>query len=333
MALDLAAPQDEYDKLSSKIQVAHDLMGGSHIMVQAGTLGKTKIDNDVGTIIEYNGQKPDVFNPQPVHPDTYAYKDMIAQNMLRYQGISELAAQSVLPAGLRQASGRALNVYDDMEDARFRVAHEAVRQFHVDIGWLIVDACEEATEAGEKVEILAPGQGSLERINWADVQMDRREYTLRCEPISSLSQSKAAKFQEVMDLVDRKIFQDRREVAHLLDLGDIVASRDMETSDIDIVDKTCALILRGEPYPDPDKRLLLDVAYDRARRHYNKARVDGVPDDRVAELNEYLNKIEALIAQMQAEQAEAQAQQMAQQQGAGAPPPEAAPPPEEPPNV
>lgn len=330
MALDLAAAQDEYDKLSTKIQVAHDLMGGSHIMVQAGTLGKTKIDNDVGTIIEYNGQKPDVFNPQPVHPDTYAYKDMIAQNMLRYQGISELAAQSVLPAGLRQASGRALNVYDDMEDARFRVAHEAVRQFHVDIGWLIVDACEEASEAGEQVEILAPGQGALERINWSDVQMDRREYTLRCEPISSLSQSKAAKFQEVMELVDRKIFVDRREIAHLLDLGDIVATRDMETSDIDIVDKTCALILRGEPYPDPDKRLLLDVAYDRARRHYNKARVDGVPEDRVAELNEYLNKIEALIAQMQAEQQAAQA--AAQQPPAGAPAPEA-PPMEEPPNV
>lgn len=330
MALDLAAAQDEYDKLSEKIQVAHDLMGGSHIMVQAGTLGKTKIDNDVGTIIEYNGQKPDVFNPQPVHPDTYAYKDMIAQNMLRYQGISELAAQSVLPAGLRQASGRALNVYDDMEDARFRVAHEAVRQFHVDIGWLIVDACEEASEAGEQVEILAPGQGALERINWSDVQMDRREYTLRCEPISSLSQSKAAKFQEVMELVDRKIFVDRREIAHLLDLGDIVATRDMETSDIDIVDKTCALILRGEPYPDPDKRLLLDVAYDRARRHYNKARVDGVPEDRVAELNEYLNKIEALIAQMQAEQQAAQA--AAQQPPAGAPAPEA-PPMEEPPNV
>ena len=333
MALDLGAPQDEYDKLSAKIQVAHDLMGGSHIMVQAGTLGKTKIDNDVGTIIEYNGQKPDVFNPQPVHPDTYAYKDMIAQNMLRYQGISELAAQSVLPAGLRQASGRALNVYDDMEDARFRVAHEAVRQFHVDIGWLIVDACEEASEAGEQVEILAPGQGALERINWSDVQMDRREYTLRCEPISSLSQSKAAKFQEVMELVDRKIFMDRREVAHLLDLGDIIATRDIETSDIDIVDKTCALILRGEPYPDPDKRLLLDVAYDRARRHYNKARVDGVPEERVAELNEYLNKIEALIAQMQAEQVDAQAQQMAQQQQAAAPPPGAAPQPEEPPNV
>ena len=126
---------------------------------------------------------------------------------------------------------------------------------------------------------------------------------------------------------------DRREVAHLLDLGDIIATRDIETSDIDIVDKTCALILRGEPYPDPDKRLLLDVAYDRARRHYNKARVDGVPEERVAELNEYLNKIEALIAQMQAEQADAQAQQMAQQQQAAAPPPGAAPQPEEPPNV
>ena len=313
MAIELAAAQDEYDRLSEKIQVAHNLMGGSHIMVQSGTLGKTKVDNDVGTIIEYSGQAPQVFNPQPVHPDTYAYKDMIAQNMLRYEGISELSAQSVLPAGLRQASGKALSVYDDMEDARFRVAHESVRQFHVDIGWLIIDACEEASEAGEQVEILAPGQGALERINWKDVQMDRKEYTLRCEPISALSQTKAAMFQEVMELVDRKIIQDRSVVARLLNIPDIEAERDLETADVDVVDKTCSLILRDMPYPDPDKRLKLDVAYDRARKHYNKARVDGVSDDRIAALDEYLNKIEGLIAQMQAEAQEQQAQAQAQQ--------------------
>ena len=335
MALELAAAQDEYDKLSNKIQIAHDLMGGSHIMVQAGTLGKTKIDNDVGTIIEYQGAKPDVFNPQPVHPDTYAYKDMIAQNMLRYQGISELSAQSLLPAGLRQASGHALRVYDDMEDSRFRVAHEAVRQFHVELGWLIVDACEEAAENGEEVEILAPGQGALERINWSDVRMDRKEYTLRCEPISALSQSKAALLQETLELVDRKIITDRRIVADMLNLPDIDATRDLETADVDVVDKACSLILRGLDYPDPDKRLLLDVAYDRARKHYNKARVDGVPEERIAALDEYLSKIEALIAQMQAEarEAQAEAQAAAQPPQAEQPPAPQGPAPEEVPSV
>lgn len=318
MAIELAAAQSEYDRLSEKIQIAHNLMGGSHILVQSGTMGKTKIDNDVGTIIEYSGEAPKVFNPQPVHPDTYSYKDTIAQNMLRYEGISELSAQSMLPAGLRQASGKALTVYDDMEDARFRVAHESVRHFHVDIGWLIIDACQEAAEAGEQVEILAPGHGDLERINWKDVQMDRKEYTLRCEPISALSQTKAAMFQEVLELVDRKIIQDRSVVARLLNIPDIDAERDLETADIDVIDKTCSLILRDMPYPDPDRRLKLDVSYDRARKHYNKARVDGVAEDRIAALDEYLNKIETLIANMQAEEQDkalqAQAAAQAQQQ-------------------
>lgn len=328
MALELAAPQDEYDLLSEKIQVAHNLMGGSHIAVQAGTMTKTKIDNDVGTIFEYEGTPPVVFNPQPVHPDTYAYKDMIASNMLKYEGISELAAQSVLPAGLRQASGRALTVYDDMEDARFRVAHEAIRQFHVDIGWLIVDACEEAAEDGIDVEILAPGSGQLERINWSQVQMDRKEYTLRCEPISALSQTKAALFQEVLELVDRKVITDRRVVANLLNIGDIDSERDLETADLDVVDKAVSLILRGEPYPDPDKRLDLAVAYDRARKHYNKARVDGVSEERIEALDDYVTKIEALIEQARMEAAEQQA--AAAQQAAPAPA-EEAPPAEEPP--
>lgn len=329
MALELAAAQDEYDLLSEKIQMAHNLMGGSHIAVQAGTMTKTKIDNDVGTIFEYEGTPPIVFNPQPVHPDTYAYKDMIAQNMLRYEGISELAAQSVLPAGLRQASGRALSVYDDMEDSRFRVAHEAVRQFHVDIGWLIIDACEEAAADGIEVEVLGPGAGQAERINWSQVALDRKEYTLRCEPISALSQTKAALFQEVLELVDRKVITDRRVVANLLNLADIDADRDLETADIDVVDKAVSLILRGEDYPDPDKRLDLAVAYDRARKHYNKARVDGVAEDRLIALDDYVTKIEALIEQArQEQQAAAAAAQQAQQEQQAAPPPQEAPAPE-----
>jgi len=163
--------------------------------------------------------------------------------------------------------------------------------------------------------------------------MDRKEYTLRCEPISALSQTKAAMFQEVMELVDRKIIQDRSVVARLLNIPDIEAERDLETADVDVVDKTCSLILRDMPYPDPDKRLKLDVAYDRARKHYNKARVDGVSDDRIAALDEYLNKIEGLIAQMQAEAQEQQAQAQAQQAPQEAPQGQAPAPPVGEPNV
>jgi hypothetical protein len=329
MALELAAAQDEYDRLSEKIQVAHHLMGGSHIAIQAGTLGKTKIDNDVGTFFEYSGSPPQVFNPQPVHPDTYAYKDAIAQNMLRYEGISELAAQSLLPAGLRQASGRALSVYDDMEDARFRVAHEAVRQFHVDIGWLIVDACIDAVDSGEEVSVLAPSKKALERINWSDVAMDRDDFVLVCEPVSALSMSKAARFSEVIELMDRKLITSKEEAFSLLEIPDVDASRDLETSDVDVVDKAVAMILRGQKYVSPDKYLNLPLAFDRARRHYNKARVDGVAEKRLTVLRQYLSEIEALLQQgkqeLEAQQAAAQAQASAPQPGAappGAPPEE-----------
>lgn len=320
MALELAAAQDEYDRLSEKIQLAHHFMGGSHIAIQAGTLGKTKIDNDVGTFFEYSGSPPTVFNPQPVHPDTYSYKDSIAQNMLRYEGISELAAQSLLPAGLRQASGRALTVYDDMEDARFRVAHEAVRQFHVDIGWLIVDACMEAAEAGEDIQVLAPSKKALEKINWSDVAMDRDDFILACEPVSALSMSKAARFAEVIELMDRKLITSKEEAFSLLDIPDVDAARDLETADIDVVDKAVAMILRGSKYVAPDKYLNLPMAFDRARRHYNKARVEGVPEKRLVVLRQYIGEIEALLQQgkqeLEAEQANAQAQAAQAQQGA-----------------
>lgn len=323
MALELAAAQDEYDRLSEKIQAAHHFMGGSHIAIQAGTLGKTKIDNDVGTFFEYSGAPPAVFNPQPVHPDTYSYKDSIAQNMLRYEGISELAAQSLLPAGLRQASGRALTVYDDMEDARFRVAHEAVRQFHVDVGWLIVDACIEAMEGGEDVTVLAPSKKALDKISWSDVALDRDDFILVCEPVSALSTTKAARFSEVIEMMDRKLITSKEEAFSLLEIPDIDAARDLETSDMDVVDKAVGMILRGQKYVSPDKYLNLPLAFDRARRHYNKARIDGVPEKRLVVLRQYLAEVEALLSQAKQEMESQQQATAAAQAGAvpeGAPP-------------
>ena len=93
-----------------------------------------------------------------------------------------------------------------------------------------------------------------------------------------------------------------------------------------MVDKAVALILRGQRYVAPDKYLNLPLAFDRARRHYNKARVDGVPEKRLSVLRQYIGEIEALLKQgkeeMAAEQAAAQAQ--------AAPPAQGAPTPEEP---
>ena len=211
--------------------------------------------------------------------------------------------------------------------ARFRVAHEAVRQFHVDIAWLIVDACREAAEAGEEVSVLAPSKKSLDRINWSEVAMDRDDFILVCEPISALSQTKAARFAEVIELIDRKLITSKEEAFSLLEIPDVDAARDLETSDIDVVDKAVAMILRGQRYVAPDKYLNLPMAFDRSRRHYNKARVDGVPEKRLVVLRQYIGEIEALLQQGKQELEAQQAAAAAQAQGA---PPPGQPPMEEP---
>jgi hypothetical protein len=198
-----------------------------------------------------------------------------------------------------------------------------VRQFHVDIAWLIVDACREAAEAGEDVSVLAPSKKALERINWNDVSLDREDFILVCEPISALSQTKAARFAEVIELIDRKLITSKEEAFSLLEIPDVDAARDLETSDIDVVDKAVALILRGQRYVAPDKYLNLPMAFDRARRHYNKARVDGVPEKRLVVLRQYIGEIEALLQQGKQEleaQQNAAAQQAQAQQGPGQPP-------------
>jgi hypothetical protein len=67
----------------------------------------------------------------------------------------------------------------------------------------------------------------------------------------------------------------------------------------------------------------MPLAFDRARRHYNKARVEGVPEKRLTVLRQYLEEIESLLQQAKQDvQDEQMAQQAAAQGAQGMPPPQ-----------
>jgi hypothetical protein len=296
--------QEEHNVLSRKLQQAHNIMGGSHIIMQAGTLGKTvSLDNGIGTIIEYQpgGSPPQTFNPDPVNPQTYAYRNSIPQEINQGLGLSNMSAHSELPAGLRAASGKALQVYEDFESERLHVFHKLHEQFAIDVSELIMEECESLLASDIDVSVARPTKSELQSVAWSEVRMDQREYRLRVYPISNLSRQPSAKFEQILSLgniglVDKPILR------RLLDLPDVDAEEDLASAPMDAVDMQLYEMVESRKYASPSEYIDPAMAMERAKLFYAKCLVDKVPERKLALVAEYINECAAAIAGIQAEQ-------------------------------
>lgn len=294
--------QEEHNKLSHKLQQAHHLMGGSHIIMQAGTLGKTvALDNGIGTIIEYlpGGSPPMTFNPDPVNAQTYAYRSSIPQEINQGLGLSNMSAHSELPAGLRAASGKALQVYEDFESERLHVFHKLHEQFAIDVAKLFIAEAESMLAADIDVTVARPTKSTLEELSWSEVRMDQREYRLRIYPISNLSRQPSAKFEQILSMAQFGL-ADKPMLRRLLDMPDIDAEEDLQNAPRDAVDMQLYEMVESRRYAPPSQYIDPMMAQDRAKLFLAKCMVDKVPQKKLDLIAQYIEECAAMIAAMQA---------------------------------
>lgn len=299
---EFAPAQEEHNALSRKLQEAHHIMGGSHILMQAGTLGKTvALDNGIGTIIEYlpGGAPPQTFNPDPVNQQTYAYRSMIPNEINQGLGLSNMSAHSELPAGLRAASGKALQVYEDFETERLHVFHKLHEQLAVTVADLFIDESESLLAADVDITVARPSRRVLESLSWSDVRMDRDEYKLQVYPIGSLSRQPSAKFEQILSLAQFGLV-DKPVLRRLLDMPDIDAEEDLANAPLEAVDQQLYEMVEHRKYESPSKYVDPSLALERAKLFYAKCMVDKVYPKKLALIETYIEECVALIASVEA---------------------------------
>lgn len=328
---DYIAPQREYEKLTRKIQNQHQKMGLSGFLspksaeinvreMKAGT-------NAAGFVAEYEGQVP----PQPliispVAGDTYAYADSIPRNMLERRGISTLAAASQLPAGLQQASGKALQVFEDFEDVRLMPYHRERERWKIALSWMIVRTAARIVERVGHYKARYRGKRGVEPIDWKEVLMDKEEFVLKVFPVSQLSKQPAAKFAQLTELLNAGAIT-VEQFKRLYELPDLEAENDIDTADTDIIDRTMDTMVTTGRYISPEPFDNFDLLLQRAGKFYNVCRNQEVPEDRLKLLRDYMEDAKALK-----EQARIKAEQEAMASAMAAPPmPPPGPPGMEPP--
>ena len=86
------------------------------------------LNNDIGAIIKYQGNKPDFQVTQAVHPELFQHLDRLYNRAYEIAGISQLSAQSKKPGGL--TSGIAITEYNDIESERFNIIGQRYENFY-----------------------------------------------------------------------------------------------------------------------------------------------------------------------------------------------------------
>lgn len=318
---DLVAPQREFEKVSVKIQTQNQKMGLSQLAAPRGAnvdVREIKTGTLVaGELYEYDGQEGVTqFTPEAVAAGTYAYQESIARSMSERKGVSTLASASQLPSGLQQASGKALQVFEDFEDVRLLPYHRERERFKIALCWLIIHAAKRICDRDVKYTARYRGKHGIETIDWKEVLQDSADLVLKVFPVSALSKQPSARFAQLTEMLNAGAIT-VEQFKRLYEIPDLEAENDLDSADTDVIDRTLDIIVTKGKYLSPEPNDKLELCLARASKFYNLCRQQEVPADRLQLLRNWQEDVEGIIAERKKAAAEAAAAAAA----ASAPPP------------
>jgi hypothetical protein len=288
--------QREHDKLSAKLQEAHATVGVPRIVFQKDSkISLDHVNDEVGSFLMCDGPPPTAVNWEPIHASTYDYRDRLREEMSAEIGVSQYAAQSQIPAGMAGASGKALEVYEDSESTRHAPLHRGLERFVLDVTDLFLDEAEVLSEEDPDFAVLVAGKNSADELKWKDVRIDREKLKLKISPVSALSKTPAAKFNQLMKLREAGEITSE-EFRASFEMPDVERVNGIAVSGLESIDRKIELMIYEGEYRNPTPFDDFALAIKRGSDLYNYFDLQGAPDDRLAMVAQFVQRATELQA-------------------------------------
>ena len=262
----LAAQAELNDMAETNSQARHLLVPTLHVESGGGDGGESgitvdQLTNETGRVYKHplGTQPPTLLHATPMFLQMAQAEEMMIQRVWNLAGISQLSVASQKPAGLN--SGKAIQNFTDVESERFAVANRSFERLFTSVAKLDIKVAEEI-EAGEsseanKLEVMG-GKDALQAIAFRDVRMGDAPYRITVMPVSQLSNTVAAKLDEVMTMVNAQLIDDPDDARELLELPDLKRYNSVRSAGRRLVRKIVDKALRKGVATPADPYMPLD---------------------------------------------------------------------------
>ena len=258
---------------------------------------KSHMVNQIGAIVEHDGAAPTQMTPAVMHPQIANYIEQCEQRVFKLMGASELAATSLKPAGLN--SGRALQVYNDVQSRRFIGLERAYEGLYVDLAkWIVTLHTEIADEHPGHEIICSDGPSRTTRIQWREIDLEEGRFRARVFPTSAFPTNPAAKIQVLQDMLGAGVIDNQSFYELALDVPDLEAVRNRIVAPLELIHKRIAKMLYDDVYLPPEPVMDLALALKETALAIQRAELDDIPEERVDLLRQFLSHV--LLLQEQA---------------------------------
>ena len=319
IAEELRGIQLEINKLLVVIQRSMHLGSIPKIFVDANTkIVKSHLNNEIGGIITYAGNKPTYDQLMAIPPVLFEQLANLYQKAFEVVGLSQMSAHGQIPAGMMNASGKALRTYNDIETERFSVVAQNYDEFFLDMAnKLILMSEREAKRKGSKLKVTSFNSKYIEDIEWREINIKRDQYILKTFPTNFLSATPEAKLADIQEMIGIGLL-DQRDAMQLLDYPDLESVTEFKNAAYDDIHAVLENIIDKGQYEPPMPLQALEYGQTLFQQVYLKLKNQNLAPERLEMLLRWTEEAKMLtevIAQdammKQQEQINMQAQQQA----------------------
>jgi hypothetical protein len=282
--------QVEINKLLITISKSINLVGVPRVFVEDGSkVVKAHLNNEIGSVITYRGTKPAYEIAPCVPQEVYAQLQRLKEYGYQQEGISELAASSIKPAGLD--SGEAQREYNNNQSDRLAALSKRYDNFFIDCTYLIIDKAIDIAERDGKYQTVFPSKDSTKEINLPEIaKLKDNPFVIQCYDSSSLPRDPAGRKQEIIEMMQAGLINPQ-EGRRLLDFPDLEQENKLANAGEERILKYLDAIVESGDYTPPDPFMDIDLAITITTQYYNLYEANKLEESKAELLRNFYTQL------------------------------------------
>lgn len=282
--------QAEINKLIRQIQNGHHLITGHYLVDMGSKVQLSHINNDLSTIIRFQGSPPQYMAPTIISPEVYQHLWALVAKYYELAGVNQQSASAQRPVGLD--SGEAQRVYADQQTETLLEKGKRFEKVVQKDGMLIQQAAKSLSKKGV-YEVRTKADDGFESIDWSELD-DPDEFITYVETTSALPGTLPGKLSTAQDLLQLGAFSPQ-DIVEMVGMPDLMQIRKRKEASRKLVEKMVGRMLRGEGGYSPHPYLNLAEAVEIATEMRNQAELKEVDDTFLTLVQNFIDEANRLM--------------------------------------